>query len=79
MPMIVLSQSAGVSPIAAAVITAFWGGATFMLPMDAVPMLTYGYGYYKIPDMLKFGWLPSILIIFIAALFIPFALGILGY
>jgi len=79
MPMILLAQSAGVNPIAAAVITAFWGGATFMLPMDAVPMLTYGYGYYKIPDMLKFGWLPSIVIIFIAGLFIPFALGILGY
>lgn len=79
MPMILLAQSAGVNPIAAAVITAFWGGATFMLPMDAVPMLTYGYGYYKIPDMIKSGWLPSIIIIFIAGLFIPFALGILGY
>jgi sodium-dependent dicarboxylate transporter 2/3/5 len=79
MPMIVLSQNAGVSPIAAAIITAFWGGVTFMLPMDAVPMLTYGYGYYKIPDMLKSGWLPTILIVFLAGLFIPFALGLLGY
>ncbi|HHU05462.1 MAG TPA: DASS family sodium-coupled anion symporter [Clostridiales bacterium] len=79
MPMILFAESAGVNPIAAAVLTAFWGGVTFMLPMDAVPMLTYGYGYYKIPDMLKFGWLPSIVIIVIAGLFIPFALGILGY
>ena len=78
MPMILFAESAGVNPIAAAVLTAFWGGVTFMLPMDAVPMLTYGYWYYKIPDMLKFGWLPSIVIIVIA-LFIPFALGILGY
>jgi len=79
MPMIVLAQSAGVNPIAAAVITAYWGGVTLMLPIDAVPMLTYGYGYYKIPDMVKFGWLPSIVLIFIAGLFIPFALGLLGY
>jgi len=79
MPMIVLAQSAGVSPIAAAIITAFWGGATFILPIDAVPMLTYGYGYYKIPDMVKFGWLPSIVLVFIAALFIPFMLRVLGY
>ena len=79
MPMIVLAKSIGISPVAAAVITSFWGGVTLMLPIDAVPMLTYGYGYYKMPDMAKFGWLPTIILIFISALFIPFILKVLGY
>ncbi len=79
MPMIVLAKSIGISPVAAAVITSFWGGVTLMLPIDAVPMLTYGYGYYKMPEMAKFGWLPSIVLIFISALFIPFMLRVLGY
>ena len=79
MPMIVLAQSIGISPVAAAVITSFWGGVTLMLPIDAVPMLTYGYGYYKMTDMAKFGWLPSIIMIGLTATIIPFMLKLLGY
>ena len=78
-PMILLAQKAGVSITGMAIIAAFWSGVTFMLPTDAVPMFTYAYGYYSIKDMLKNGWIPSVILIVFVAVAIPFMTGILGY
>ena len=78
-PMIILAQNTGVSITGTAAIAAFWGAVTFMLPTDAVPMFTYAYGYYSVKDMVKNGWLPSIIIIVFVAVSIPFAMGLLGY
>jgi sodium-dependent dicarboxylate transporter 2/3/5 len=78
-PMISVATMCGISPTVLAVLTAFWGGVTFLLPIDAVPLLTYRYGYYKMTDMIKSGWIISIIMIVVAALFIPPVLGLLGY
>ena len=78
-PMIEVAYLADINFIAVAVITAFWSGVTFMLPIDAVPLLTYGSGYYKMTDMMKTGWLPTVVLIFITAFFIPPVMGLLGY
>ena len=78
-PMIILAQNTGVSVTGTAGIAAFWGAVTFMLPTDAVPMFTYAYGYYSVKDMVKNGWLPSIIMIVFVAIAIPFAMGLLGY
>ncbi len=78
-PIIMLAQSAGASPVALAVITAFWSGVTFLLPTDAVPMFTYGFHYYSITDMMKEGWVPSLVFVIFVAFAIPFMTGILGY
>lgn len=78
MPMILLAQNTGVSITGMACIAAFWSGVTFMLPTDAVPMFTYAYGYYSVKDMLKNGWLPSIIMIVFVALAVPFMAGVVG-
>lgn len=78
-PMIILAQNAGVSVTGMAMIAAFWAGVTFILPTDAVPMFTYAYGYYSIKDMLKNGWIPSVILIVFVAIAIPFMTGVLGY
>ncbi|MBE6914810.1 MAG: transporter [Ruminococcaceae bacterium] len=78
-PIIILAQNAGASPTALAVITAFWSGVTFLLPTDAVPMFTYGFHYYSITDMVKEGWVPSIVFVVFTAFAIPFMTGMLGY
>ena len=78
-PIIILAQTAGASPVALAIITAFWSGVTFLLPTDAVPMFTYGFHYYSITDMVKEGWVPSLVFIVFVAFAIPFMTGILGY
>ena len=67
------------SPVALAILTAYWSGVTFLLPTDAVPMFTYGFHYYTIMDMVKEGWVPSLVFIVFVAFAIPFMTGILGY
>ncbi len=78
-PIIILAQTVGASPVALAIITAFWSGVTFLLPTDAVPMFTYSFRYYSITDMVKEGWVPSLVFIVFVAFAIPFMTGILGY
>jgi sodium-dependent dicarboxylate transporter 2/3/5 len=78
-PMISVALMCGISPTVAAVTTAFWGGVTFVLPMDSVPLLTYGYGYYKMGDMVKSGIPLSLIGILIIALGAPPILGLLGH
>ena len=78
-PIIILAQNAGASPTALAIITAFWSGVTFLLPTDAVPMFTYTFRYYSITDMVKEGWVPSLVFIVFIAFAVPFMTGVLGY
>ncbi len=74
-----LAMNAGSSPVALAIITAFWSGVTFLLPTDAVPMFTYSFRYYTIMDMVKEGWVPSLVFVVIVAVAVPLISGALGY
>ena len=78
-PIIMLAQNADASPVALAIITSFWSGVTFLLPTDAVPMFTYNFKYYSIGDMIKEGWIPSIVFIVFVAFAIPLMTKLLGY
>ncbi|MBR3556408.1 MAG: anion permease [Oscillospiraceae bacterium] len=78
-PIIMLALQSGASPVALAIITAFWSGVTFLLPTDAVPMFTYSFRYYTIMDMVKEGWVPSLVFVVIVAVAVPLISGALGY
>ena len=78
-PIVILALQAGASPVALAIITAFWSGVTFLLPTDAVPMFTYSFRYYTITDMVKEGWVPSLVFVVIVAIAVPLISGALGY
>jgi sodium-dependent dicarboxylate transporter 2/3/5 len=78
-PIVMLAQQTGASVTALAMITSFWSGVTFLLPTDAVPMFTYQFRYYSIPDMVKQGWVPSLVFVVIVAFAIPIMTGLLGY
>ena len=82
-PIIMLAQMVDPGNVALAVtlaiITAYWSGVTFLLPTDAVPMFTYGFRYYTIGDMVKQGWVPSLVFVFIVGLAVPMIVKILGY
>jgi sodium-dependent dicarboxylate transporter 2/3/5 len=71
LPMIEMCQNIGYDPFTVAMIVTFWCNVTMLLPTDAVPVLTYGYGYYTMGDMLKFGIVPSIICIVFVALIMP--------
>jgi sodium-dependent dicarboxylate transporter 2/3/5 len=82
-PMIALALIPGVegrvSPITLAMITAFWSSTAFIFPTDAVTALTYGHGYYKIKDLVKFGIVPTVVLIVLIALAVPLMTGLIGY
>jgi len=78
-PLALLAKSTGVNPALYALPVAFTASCAFLLPMDAVPLVTFGKGYYKMFDMLPPGSVLSVLwVIFMTLLLI--AIGpMLGY
>jgi sodium-dependent dicarboxylate transporter 2/3/5 len=56
--MVVLAKEAGINPAIFALPVAFTASCAFLLPLDAVPLVTYSKGYYRMFDML----IPGILI-----------------
>lgn len=51
-PIVLLANEAGVHPALYALPVAFSASASFLLPLDPVPLLTYSKGYYRMLDML---------------------------
>jgi len=51
-PIVLLAREAGVHPAVYALPVAFSASASFLLPIDPVPLLTYSKGYYRMVDML---------------------------
>jgi solute carrier family 13 (sodium-dependent dicarboxylate transporter), member 2/3/5 len=50
-PIMVLGTAAGVNPALYALPVIFTASCAFLLPLDAVPLVTYSKGYYKMFDM----------------------------
>jgi sodium-dependent dicarboxylate transporter 2/3/5 len=50
--MVVLAKDAGINPAIFALPVAFTASCAFLLPLDAVPLVTYSKGYYRMFDML---------------------------
>ncbi len=70
-PISGLATLIGGSPVVLTIIVAFGAGITFLLPLDCVPLITYGKGYYKMADMIKAGIIPTIAVILVSAFFLP--------
>ncbi|MDR1193833.1 MAG: DASS family sodium-coupled anion symporter [Peptococcaceae bacterium] len=54
------ATTAGINPLMLIVPMAFTVSAAFLLPLDPVPLITYGAGHYTMGDFFKAGWLMSI-------------------
>ena len=54
-PIMVLGTAAGVNPALYALPVIFTASCAFLLPLDAVPLVTYSRGYYRMFDMLPPG------------------------
>ena len=50
-PIMVLGTAAGVNPALYALPVIFTASCAFLLPLDAVPLVTYSRGYYRMFDM----------------------------
>jgi len=54
-PIMVLGSAAGVNPALYALPVIFTASCAFLLPLDAVPLVTFSKGYYRMFDMLMPG------------------------
>jgi sodium-dependent dicarboxylate transporter 2/3/5 len=59
-PLALLALSTGQNPALYALPVAFTASCAFLLPLDPVPLLTYGKGYYRMLDMLAPGSILSV-------------------
>lgn len=59
-PVTALAAATGQSPALYALPVIFTASCAFLLPLDAVPLVTYGHGYYRMFDMLRPGAVISV-------------------
>jgi sodium-dependent dicarboxylate transporter 2/3/5 len=59
-PIMILGTAAGLDPVLFALPVIFTASCAFLLPLDAVPLVTFGKGYYKMFDMLLPGAIISV-------------------
>lgn len=78
-PLAILAEQTGVNPALYALPVAFTASCAFLLPIDAVPLLTYGKGYYKMLDMLVPGVVLSVLWVVLMTVLLRVLGPLLGY
>lgn len=70
----------GANPAAMLMIPAFWApAAMLMLYTEPIYLITFGEGFYTQGDLLKFGWLPSLVMALVTALAFPILMPALGF
>ena len=62
---------AGVNPVALLMIPAYWACTPMLLWIGPIFLFSYGYGYYKPTDVLKYGSLPTVIMVVLMA-FAPY-------
>ena len=77
-PLIALAIGAGSSPAIMTLVAAVCGCCCFLLPLDTVPLLTYGKGYYSIKDMFISSLPIQIFIIIVTSLWLSVIGRVLG-
>ena len=77
-PLLALAPVLGVSAVALLYIPAYWACTPTLLWIEPIFLFTYGYGYYKPQDVLKFGSIPTLIIIALMA-FLPRYVGMIGF
>lgn len=68
--VVVMAQQIGVNPLYLVLPLGFTASAVFIIPLDPIPLTTYGYGYWKLSDMAKPGLVISLIWIPICAVFV---------
>lgn len=78
-PLTILANDTGVNPALYALPVAFTASCAFLLPIDAVPLLTYGKGYYRMLDMLPPGAVLSAIWVIVLSILLVVIGPVLGY
>lgn len=76
-PLMSLAAITKATPVALLVLPAFWACTPMLLWIEPIFLFSYGYGYYKPQDVLKYGAVPSAILVVLMA-FTPYYVGIFG-
>ena len=78
-PFGVLAGDFGISMYCILMVVAWQASLSYMLPLDCVPILTYSAGYYKMSDMVKVGWIPTLVLIVLTSTLLPALCMLYGF
>jgi sodium-dependent dicarboxylate transporter 2/3/5 len=78
LPFITLAAGMGVSPVLIMLSFGLCVANCYLLPLDTVPLLTYGTGYYSMTDMMKSTLPLQICIVIVMSLWMPLIGKLLG-
>lgn len=68
----VMAVNVGVNPAILVIPIAFTASCVFLIPLDPIPMVTYGYKYWNFWDMMKPGFIISLVWIALLVIFMYF-------
>lgn len=77
-PLAMLAQTTGHNPALFTLPVAFTASCAFLLPLDAVPLVTYGKGYYRMLDMFAPGAVISLVWVILMTGILMFIAPMLG-
>lgn len=72
-----LAAVTAATPTAVMVLPAFWACTPLLLWIEPIYLFSYGNGYYTPGQLLKWGWIPSLIMSVILA-FVPLYLRLFG-
>jgi len=76
-PFVDVANLIGINPAIFTFTIAALSGCCLLVPLDAVPIMTYTKKYYTIWDMFKAGSIVSIVLVILVALWLPFISGLI--
>ena len=74
--IVILADKAGINPMYLVLILGYTSKCIFLLPLDPIPMATYDYGYWRLGQMTKVGFVIAVLWIPIMVAFMYGAIGL---
>ena len=77
MPVFALSEAIGVNSVMMVIVLGMFASNSSILPLNAIMLLAFAPGYWKIPDLMKTGILVTIVWLLLAALWFPIAAGLI--
>ncbi len=78
-PLIVLADTMSISPVIFIITLTFMSGLCMLLPLDAVPLITYTKKHYTMMDMFKSGLIVSTVVVVLLAIWGPLVGSWMGY
>lgn len=77
LPVTIVAEALGINAAVLVIPLCIFSSWTMILPLSAVPMMTYSKGYYSMMDIGRAGIPILVILALVLALWIPFICGVL--